>query len=111
MRKILLAVSLATVSSFALAAATPGGIQLTPGAAQGNLGGVNIKGTTRISASAQNTTTTAAGQSVAKTAIGAIKGGTNIVGNTNISASAKGTTTRATGKSKAVATVGGIGGE
>ncbi|KOR32019.1 hypothetical protein TI05_09920 [Achromatium sp. WMS3] len=108
MRKILLAVSLATVSSFAFAADS--GLRL-PGTTARTSGGVAIKGTTKISASAQGTTTTAEGASVAKTAIGTIKSGTSIVGNTTINSTAKNTTTTAKGKSTAVSTIGGIGGE
>ncbi|KOR29340.1 hypothetical protein TI03_02535 [Achromatium sp. WMS1] len=105
MRKILLAVSIATVSSFAFAA-EPGGVQF-----QSTSGGVNIAGNTTINAGAHNTTTTATEGSIARSATGSIRGGTNIAGNTSISAYSQNTTTTASGGSIATTSVGTIGGE
>jgi len=103
MRKILLAVSMAAVSSFAFAAA--------PGGVQANWGGVNIQGNTEINASASGTTTMATGGSIARSSTGSIRGGTNIMGNTSISAHSQDTTTMAEEASVATSSTGTIGGQ
>jgi len=110
MRKILLAVSMAAVSSFAFAA-SPGGVQANATTYQENNGGVNITGNTSINASASGTTTMATGGSIARSSTGSIRAGTNITGNTSISAHSSDTTTMAEGGSIATTSVGTIGGQ
>lgn len=110
MRKILLAISMATVSGFVFAA-QPGGVQFTPTSAQATVGGVNIQGNTNISASAEGTSAVASQNAVARNVVGGIRGGTNITGNTTISASAKDTSAVAKDTATAENMIGGIGGQ
>jgi hypothetical protein len=108
MRKTLLAVTMMSISSLAFSA-TPGGVQAPMG--QMTDGGVNIKGTTTMNVSAEDTTAVAEGNAVAKNQIGGIKGGTNIDGTTTISVNAKGTAAVAKGNATATNSIGVIGGE
>lgn len=107
MRNLLIAVILATTSSFVLA-------QMQVGVQRSSSPrGVQIQGDTDIKANAQNVNAVAVGaDNSAANSAGAIKGGTNIKGNTRISVTAQEVNAVAVGKgNKAGNTVGAIGGQ